>query len=173
MTMDKTPGELFREREKRVYDAINLKEPDRVPVMVLSGFFPAYYAGITCKEAMYDIDKIMQAWPQFLEDFQPDMTDNPFTTRFLGTVLDALDYKQLKWAGRGLDDMSSYQFVEDEYMKEDEYDQLLHDPTDFIIRTYWPRDSRQSGTSHGERRSTDLSRRTCSKPKIFWVTLFA
>jgi len=67
------------------------------------------------------------------------MTDNPFTTRFLGALLDALDYKALKWAGRGLDDMSSYQFVEDEYMKEDEYDQFLHDPTDFTIRTYWPR----------------------------------
>lgn len=137
--MKKTSEELFQEREKRVNQAIQLKEPDRVPVMCLTGFFPASYAGITCEEAMYDMDKVMAAWTKFLEDFEPDMTDNPFTIRFLGAVLDTLDYKQLKWAGHGLDKNASYQFCEDEYMKGDEYDQFLYDPTDFIIRTYWPR----------------------------------
>jgi uroporphyrinogen-III decarboxylase len=29
--------------------------------------------------------------------------------------------------------------VEGEYMKGDEYEQFLYDPTDFVIRTYWPR----------------------------------
>jgi len=137
--MEKAPEALYQEREKRVYDAIHLKEPDRVPVMFLSGFFPAYYAGITCKEAMYDVDKILGAWTRFLEDFPLDMVDNPFTTRFLGDVLEAMDYGQLKWPGHGLDEMTGYQFVEGEYMKGDEYDQLLYDPTDFILRTYWPR----------------------------------
>lgn len=137
--MGKTPEELFREREKRVNDAVQLREPDRVPVMCHSGFFPAYYAGITCKEAMHDRDKVMAAWTKFLQDFEPDMVDNPFSTRFLGAVLDTLDSKQLKWAGHGLGENASYQFLEDEYMKDDEYDQFLFDPTDFIIRTYWPR----------------------------------
>ena len=137
--MEKAPEELFQEREKRVNDAVQLKEPDRVPIMCLSGFFPAYYAGITCEEAMYDFEKCLKAWTLYLEDFEPDMTDNPFTTRFLGAVLEALDFKQLKWPGHGLDEMASYQFVEDEYMMADEYDRLLYDPTDFMIRTYWPR----------------------------------
>ena len=137
--MEKTPEELFQEREKRVNDAVQLREPDRVPVMCHSGFFPALYAGITCEEAMYDPDKVMAAWTKFLEDFEPDMVDNPFSTRFLGAVLDTLDYKQLKWAGHGLGQNASYQFLEGEYMRDDEYDQFLFDPTDFVIRTYWPR----------------------------------
>ena len=138
--MDQTFEALFQEREKRVNDAIQLGEPpDRVPVMCHSGFFPALYAGITCEEAMNDRDKLMAAWTKFLEDFEPDMTDNPFTTRFLGPILDALDYRPLKWAGHGLGKNASYQFLEGEYMKEDEYDRLLYDPTDFVIRTYWPR----------------------------------
>ena len=137
--MEKSPEKLFEEREKRVNDAIQLREPDRVPVMCLTGFFPAYYAGITCEEAMYDMDKTMAAWTKYIEDFEPDMVDNPFTTRFLGAVLETLDYKQLRWAGHGLDENAGYQFWEDEYMKGDEYDQFLFDPTDFIIRTYWPR----------------------------------
>ena len=107
----------FEEREKRVNDAIALKEPDRVPIMVLSGFFPVHYDGtITCEEAMYDYEKVMPVWTKFLQDFEPDMTDNPFTTRFLGAVLDALGSQQLKWPGKGVGVMSSYQFVEGEYM---------------------------------------------------------
>ena len=31
-----------------------------------------------------------------------------------------------------------YQFVENEYMKASEYDEFLADPTDFMIRTYYP-----------------------------------
>ena len=135
----KTADERFQERERRVNEATALKEPDRVPVMCLSGFFPAYYVGVTCREVMYDADKAIYAFSKFAEDFQPDMVDNPFTSRFLGAVLDALEYKQLAWAGHGLNENASYQFLEREYMKADEYDQFLYDPTDFIIRTYWPR----------------------------------
>jgi uroporphyrinogen-III decarboxylase len=134
-----TPQELFQERESRVNDAIALKEPDRIPVMCLSGFFPAYYAGVTIKDLMYDADKAIFAFRKFATDFEPDMIDNPFTSRFLGAILEALDYKQLVWAGHGLEENASYQFVEGEYMMADEYDQFLYDPTDFIMRTYWPR----------------------------------
>jgi hypothetical protein len=137
--MSKTPRQLFQEREKRVNDVIQLKTPDRVPVMCLSGFFPATHAGITCEEAMYDADKVSVAWTKFVEEFEPDMIDNPFSTRFIGAVLETLDSRQLKWPGHGLPKNSSYQFMEDEYMKGDEYDQFLFDPTDFIIRTFWPR----------------------------------
>jgi hypothetical protein len=137
--MNKSPEALFEERERRVNDAVALKAPDRVPVMALSGFFPAHYGGITCETAMYDFEKVMQAWTKFLHDFQPDMTDNPFTTRFLGAVLDALGSRQLKWPGKGVGVMSSYQFVEGEYMQADEYDELLFDTSGFLVRTYWPR----------------------------------
>ena len=33
----------------------------------------------------------------------------------------------------------TYQFVEGEYMKAEEYDHFLLDPTDFMIRRFWPR----------------------------------
>jgi uroporphyrinogen-III decarboxylase len=46
----------------------------------------------------------------------------------------------MKWPGHGLaPHMPSYQFVEAEYMKADEYDALLTDPLDFAIRYYTPR----------------------------------
>jgi hypothetical protein len=38
--MEKTPEDLFKERKKRVMDAIQLKVPDRVPISAFGSFFP-------------------------------------------------------------------------------------------------------------------------------------
>jgi len=137
--LEKSPEELYREREKRVQTAIELGEPDRVPVMCLFGFFPAKYSGISCREAMYDKGKMVEAWVRTITEFQPDMHENPFFYGHFGKVLDELGFKQLKWPGRGVDARHGYQFVEGEYMKEEDYDCFLFDPTDFMIRKYWPR----------------------------------
>ena len=139
MRVEKTPEELYQEREKRINDVIELKVPDRVPIIPAFGFFPAKYAGITCEDAMYDYDKMMVAWVKTMTDFQPDACDNPYTNRFLGRILEILDFKRLKWPGHGVDPMSTYQFVEGEYMKADEYDAFLFDLSDYMVRTYWPR----------------------------------
>lgn len=136
--MDKSPEELYLEREKRVNDAIQLKEPDRVPVMGLFGFFPARYAGITFEQAMYDQSQLLTAWEKTILEFQPDTHENPLFYLHFGSVLDALRFQQLKWPGRGVDANGGYQFVEKEYMKEDDYDAFLFDPTDFMLRKYWP-----------------------------------
>jgi len=137
--MAENAAELFEQREKRISDAIALKVPDRVPILVFFGFFPARYAGMTVQEVMYDPEKIWQAQTKTLFDFQPDGDQNPYLLRYLGPILETLDFKQLMWPGHGLTSDHTYQFVEGEYMKTDEYDAFLSDPTDFIIRRYWPR----------------------------------
>jgi uroporphyrinogen-III decarboxylase len=135
----KTPEELYAEREKRVLDAIALKKPDRVPIMVMFGFFPARYLGMTVEDVMYDPEKLWKAQWKTMVEFQQDMEQNPFSLRFLGPILETLDFKQLKWSGHGVGADYSYQFVEGEYMEADEYDHFLFDPTDFMMRKYWPR----------------------------------
>jgi hypothetical protein len=67
--MNKTAEELGKEREKRVRDAIELRVPDRVPLVPLFSFFPAFYAGITPQEAMYDYGKAYQAYKKTILDF--------------------------------------------------------------------------------------------------------
>jgi hypothetical protein len=137
--MKEDKADLYRQREKRVNDAIALRVPDRVPILLLFGFFPAKYSGMTVKEVMYDPDKMMSAQLKTLLEFQPDMDQAPFANRFLGPVLEALDFRQLKWPGHGMVADHTYQFVEGEYMAEDEYDHFLLDPSDFMVRKYWPR----------------------------------
>jgi len=137
--MKEDAAELYRQREKRVQDAIALRVPDRVPVLVLFAFFPARYCGMTIQELMYDPEKLFQAQWKTMVDFEPDMDNNPFGLRYLGPILETLDFKPLKWPGHGLASDHTYQYVEGEYLKVEEYDHFLLDPTDFMIRIFWPR----------------------------------
>jgi len=136
---NKTRQDLYQEREKRVTDAVALQIPDRVPITSHFSFFSARYCGITIKEMMYDPDKAWEAQLKTTVDFQPDMAQDVFGGRMVGAFLDILDFRQMQWAGRQLDDDVPYQFVEGEYMKADEYDYFLSDMSDFVLRKYWPR----------------------------------
>lgn len=136
--MEKSPEVLYEERKTRVEDAIQLKVPDRVPVIVNYGNFPPKYVGMTVAETFYDFRKLSEAYFKTILDFPADMgrTSGVITS---GPVLEALDARQVKWPGHGVSPDHGYQFVEGEYMKEDEYDAFLDDPSDFAIRTYAPR----------------------------------
>ena len=128
----------YREREKRFDDIVALRPPDRVPIMVSWGFLPAFDAGMTIQEVMYDPEKLWTSQWKITLEFQPDMEQNPYALRFLGPVLERLDYRMLKWAGHGLGPNTTYQFIEGEYMKADEYGWFLDDPSDFMFRHHLP-----------------------------------
>jgi len=132
----------YKARATRFVKVIKLEEPDRVPVVLPSGFFPAYYAGGTLKKVMYDYDALRAAWLKFLGDFEMDTFGGPALVS-PGRVLETIGGKLMQWPGHGLaDHVSSYQFVEGEYMMADEYDAFIKDPRDFLLRTYLPRTAR-------------------------------
>ena len=129
----------YKERLTRFITVIKLEEPDRVPVQIPAGSFPAYYAGTDLRTIMYDYDELRRAWLKFLHDFDMDLYDSPGFI-FSGRVYEMLDYKLYKWPGHGLaPDISMQQFVEDEYMQADEYDAFIKDPFDFSLRYFLPR----------------------------------
>ncbi|MEK7354033.1 MAG: uroporphyrinogen decarboxylase family protein [Chloroflexota bacterium] len=133
----KTVSQLSEEREKRVSDAIQLKVPDRVPVNVGAGVFAARYAGLTASVMYYDTAAYREACKKMLLDFEPD--NGGMGVGGTGPVLEMLDSKQYRWPGGNLPPDGTYQFVEGEYMKADEYDRFLSNPCDYIIRVYLPR----------------------------------
>ncbi|MEE8413220.1 MAG: hypothetical protein V3R96_01580, partial [Dehalococcoidales bacterium] len=134
----KTIEELVLEREKRVKDAMELREPDRVPVTVGAGVFAARYAGLTASAMYYDHDAYREASKKMMLDFEPD-NSVAVGAGSSGLFLELIDEKQYKWPGGTLPDDISMQFAEAEYMKADEYDLFLDDPSDFILRYYLPR----------------------------------
>ena len=64
----------YKARIDRVLAAINLEKPDRVPVRLNTGFWPAKSAGITAYEAMSDPVRGAKAWKDFNLKFQPDVS---------------------------------------------------------------------------------------------------
>lgn len=132
---------VFKERQQRIQDAIALRVPDRVPIWFQDlGFFPARYTGITYREAMYDSRKLFSAYKNTITDFEPDMYFNPgHCIHTPGDALEAMECRQIKWPGNGVGPLQTFQFVEAEYMKADEYDLLLRDPSDFTLKVLLPR----------------------------------
>ena len=131
--------EAYKVRANRFIKAIKLEEADRVPVMLPAGFFPAFYAGGNLKKVMYDYGEMKSAWLKFLHEFDMDTFGGPGLV-LPGKVLESIDFRLEVWPGHGLpDDNETYQFVEGEYMKADEYDALIRDPSDFWLRYFLPR----------------------------------
>jgi hypothetical protein len=129
----------YRERVTLIKDAIQLRRiPGRIPICPSPGFFPIEYAGITMYDAMYDYAALKKSWEIYHQDFEPDAYNGP-TTIVPGKVLDILDLRLYQWPGHGVAKDRQYQFVEAEYMKAEEYQDLIDDPTAFFLTAYFPR----------------------------------
>lgn len=127
-------------RLDRYIKAIKLEElPDRVPIDVAAvGSVPAYYSGYDFKTVMYDTNKMKESWLKYAHDFDTDTM--PMGMIPSGDVNDLMQPCTQLWPGGGLpDDASMHQFVEAEYMHEDEYDIYFRNPTDYILRYFLPR----------------------------------
>ncbi len=132
--------EAYKVRAQRMVDAYNVEEPDRVPVHLPIGNLPFNLAGLRMYDAMNDVEKAIQACKAFNEKYAEGLDTLAYPFALPGKVLEILDYKLYALPGHGLSqDAPGHQFVEGEYMKVDEYDDLIMDPSNFWLRTYLPR----------------------------------
>jgi len=129
----------YKESITRIKDAVQLKKtPDRVPIALLPSMFPFINAGMTVEEAMYDYDRCAAAFKKFILEFKPDMHIGAAQAG-PGKFYEILDYKLYKWPGHGVAPEHSYQCLEGEYMKAEEYDLLIADPSFYFRNFYLPR----------------------------------
>ena len=125
----------YRERAQMLKDVIELKRPERVPQCLNLGFYVADYAGYTAEDMMYDYEKLGEAYRKFHADFDVDTMASSMMMG-PGQVFDILDYKLYQWPGNGVNEERSYQCLEKEYMKPEEYDILIKNPS-YYWRTYY------------------------------------
>ncbi len=127
-------------RVKRLLAVYNLQKPDRVPLNNNAGSLPLIIAGLNGRTAFYEPQKAIEAYMKFNEKYSQELEMFSMPMAMSGEALDLLDYKLYKWPGHGLlSDAFGWQFIEGEYMTADEYDNLIHDPSDFWLRKYLPR----------------------------------
>ena len=131
----KSTEQLFKEREKRTRDVTQLKIPDQVPLSLNAD--PARYTGIRRSAAYYDPIGWKRAVREVHVAFEPDLCNAGLPTS--GQALEILGVTNRLWPGGPLPPDYEYQVEEPEFMKADEYDMFLSDPTDFMIRRYLPR----------------------------------
>jgi hypothetical protein len=131
----------YQARAARLADAILLRRtPDRVPVTTLSQFYPADRAGFTPYDVMYDQEKASEAWVSYAHSLQPDaMIGSGVAAAGAGPIFDLLDYRLFSWPGHGVAKEASFQYVEREWMLPEEYEDLIDDPTGYVLGTYLPR----------------------------------
>lgn len=145
--MSKTPEELVAERTKRLLDAFALRQPDRIPVSTYFGYMLAKFGGITHQELDLNPEKAQELLEKCALYIQPDAVSGIGPFAAAPSIM--LGDQQTKWPGYGLPSDKPFQFIEGEYMKAEEYDEFLDDPTDFTLRKFLPRAFRNlTGLAH-------------------------
>ena len=131
----------YGERVTRLSDAICLeKTPDRVPVpLLIAEIYPLVHAGLSAYDGMYDFTRASEAFVAFNQDFRPDAMVNLAVGTAPGKMFDLLDYRLFSWPGHGCPKDSVPQYNEAEWMLPEDYDHLIDDPADFLLRRFLPR----------------------------------
>lgn len=132
----KSCEQLYAERAQRFADALALRQPDRIPLNMGAGYFLAEYCGMTHRDLVDDPIKAQEALETVALDFQPDGIFGIWNS---AATAEALGDQMTKYPGHGLPDNGSFQFDEREFMKAEDYDAFLRDPSDWTLRTYLPR----------------------------------
>lgn len=129
----------YQYRAGLIKDAIQLKKaPDRVPVVPIAIWAPVMLYGYSGKEAMYDPHILGKIYVDYSRDYDGDATGVVPMVMY-GPPLETLDYQLYKWPGHGVKEHLSYQFIEKEYMKAEDYDHFIADPTDYWFRIWLSR----------------------------------
>lgn len=138
-TLAFNPSPELLARKQRLDDAFNLRQPDRVPVApVVLHYYPTRVVGISNKAAMYQYDKRLQVLKEVTIKHDWDAAP-PAGSVPAAKPLELLGFQQIKWPGGAISDGLPFQMVENEYMLQSEYDELLSNTNRFVIEKLWPR----------------------------------
>jgi len=138
MDANKSVEQLYAERLTRVKAAAACEPCDQVPVFGPFQKYPYQFAGVSFKDAMNDYALARDACHKFVDYFQPDVDFGPIFA-YPAKGMELLGWKEFRWPGHGLSADTMYQYIEGEYLKADEYDELITDPSDFMMRKWAPR----------------------------------
>ncbi len=140
--MAKDPEQLYADRMKRYVTAMRNDKPDMIPIRPFVAEFTAKYAGYTCQEVTHDYEKAFAAARKCAADFDWDAVVSNMVYVWTG-LTEAIGLKYYGVPGIGIPPTTGFQYIEppeaEAFMKPDEYDQLIEDPTGFLYNVWLPR----------------------------------
>ncbi len=139
---------LYHERLTRYVTAMRNGRPGRVPVRPLAAEVTAKYAGFTCQEVTHDYRKAFEAVIRCCRDFDWDAAVPNMVYVWTG-LTEALGLRYYGAPGIHIPPDVAFQYrepcQEDAFMKREDYDALIEDPTRFLYETWLPRVSGEAG----------------------------
>lgn len=134
---------LYRERLARYVAALYNEQPDRVPLRVFAEEFAAKYCGYTNYEVACDHELQFDVNRRFAVETGIDAIQTNSIVNWFG-MQKALGWRGITFPGIGLpvtavNQWSEPSTEEEAFLKADEYDELIDDPTAFLLNTWLPR----------------------------------
>ena len=150
LAVPKTSEEVYSERLRRYVTAMRNGTPDRVPIRPFAAEMTARYAGFTCQEVTHDYHKAFEAVIRCCRDFDWDAAVPNMVYVWTG-LTQAVGLRYYGVPGIDVDANVGFQYREpaerDAFMKREEYDELIADPTRFLYETWLPRVSSEASAS--------------------------
>ena len=138
----KDTQELYAARLSRYVTAMRKGTPDRVPIRPLAAEIAGKYAGYTCQEVTHDYRKAFDAVIRCCSDFEWDAVVPNMVYVWTGlTQAIGLRYYGVPGIDVGADVGFQYREPPEQasFMKREEYEELIEDPTRFLYETWLPR----------------------------------
>jgi len=143
--MAKDMESLYEQRLRRYVTAMRNERPDMVPIRPFVAEFTAKYAGYTCQEVTQDYEKAFAAARRCAADFDWDAVVGNMVYVWSG-LTEAIGLRYYAVPGIYLDQHTPFQYLEppeeQAFMRPDEYDALIEDPTGYLFNVWLPRVSR-------------------------------
>jgi len=140
--MPKDVEQLYAERLKRYVSAMRNEKPDKIPIRPFVAEFTATYAGYTCQQVTHDYQIAFDAARKCAADFDWDAVVSNMVYVWTG-LTEAIGMKYYGVPGIHVPPNVGFQYLEpseeNAFMKSDEYDQLIEDPTGFLFNVWLPR----------------------------------
>jgi hypothetical protein len=136
---------LYAQRLKRYVTAMRNGKPDKIPIRPFVAEFTAKYAGFTCQEVTHDYEKAFIAARKCASDFDWDAVVGNMVYVWTG-LTEAIGLKYYAVPGVEISEQTGFQYreppEEHAFMKPDEYDELIKNPTAFLFNLWLPRVSK-------------------------------
>ena len=137
--------QLYNERLSRYVRTMRNEQADCVPIRPFVAEFCAKYAGYTAQQVTHDYTLAFDAAAKTAADFDWDAVVGNMVYVWTG-LTEAIGTEYYAVPGIELEENTGFQYREPSeegaYMKPDEYDALIDDPTGFLYNVWLPRISR-------------------------------
>ena len=133
---------IYQQRLARYVTAMRNEKPDRVPIRPFVAEFTARYAGFTCQDVAHDYTRAFDAAAKCARDFDWDAVVPNMVYVWTG-LAQAIGLRYYGIPGIHIPATTGFNYIEPDedqaWMRADEYDALIADPTGFLYNVWLPR----------------------------------